>query len=208
MRRWFVAAGLLMVSLVTAAGDANAGEYQSGFGFRISVPNVWLVLTRTEMARSAEVFLGSSGAHSGLGAVPLKMRRAVYDRVQAGELEIFYRREGSSDSFIDNVNVLMQRTTLPLSADHLAAICLVMPTEFSRVFGRPISMDVCEMRERVSRPALYLQFDGAILGTTTLQYQFQLNPGETLILTATAAIENIPRMLGEFEEMISSIRIQ
>ena len=109
--------------------------------------------------------------------------------------------------FVDNVNVLMQPADLPSTLEELERICQILPTEFSRVFGRPIAMDVCEMRERVSRRALYLQFDGAILGTTTLQYQLQRDDRSTLILTATAATENLPRMMGEFEEMLASIRL-
>jgi hypothetical protein len=137
----------------------------------------------------------------------LDKRRAVYDRVQAGELEIFYRREDTAGSFIDNVNVLMQSADLPSTPAQLEKICQILPTEFSRVFGRPIAMDVCEMRERISRRSLYLEFDGAIPGTTTLQYQIQRSQKATLILTATAATENLPRMMDEFEEMIASIRL-
>ena len=132
----------------------------------------------------------------------------VFDRVQAGELEIFYRRDGMSGSFVDNVNVLMQPANLPSTPQQLARICQILPSEFSRVFGRPIAMDFCEIRERVNRRSLYLQFDGAIPGTTTLQYQIQRSRNATLILTATAATENLPRMMGEFEEMIASIRLR
>ena len=207
MQKWLAIAALLMLSTLSRAGTATAEDYESGFGFGISVPNVWLVLTRSEVTNSAEVFLGDGGV-SGLGSVPLAMRRAVYDRVQAGELEIFYRREDTPGSFIDNVNVLMQSADLPSTPDQLENICQILPTEFSRVFGRPIAMDVCEMRERIGRRSLYLEFDGAVPGTTTLQYQIQRSQRATLIMTATAATENLPRMMGEFEEMIASIRLR
>ena len=207
MQKWLAIAALLMLLTLSKAGTATAEDYESGFGFGISVPNVWLVLTRSEVTNSAEVFLGDGGV-SGLGSVPLAMRRAVYDRVQAGELEIFYRREDTPGSFIDNVNVLMQSADLPSTPDQLENICQILPTEFSRVFGRPIAMDVCEMRERIGRRSLYLEFDGAVPGTTTLQYQIQRSQRATLIMTATAATENLPRMMDEFEEMIASIRLR
>jgi len=206
MQKWPAIVALFMMLTIGSAVGARAEEYQSGFGFRISVPSIWLVLTRDEMAVSAEVFL-SDEASSSLGSVPMAMRRIVYDRVQAGELEIFYRRDAAPGSFIDNVNILMQPADLPSTPEQLASICRLLPTEFSRVFGRPIAMDVCEMRERISRRSLYLEFDGAIPGTTTLQYQIQRNQSATLILTATAVTENLPRMMSEFEEMIASIRL-
>lgn len=206
MRRWLAMVSLLMMSSMGAADGATAEEYESGFGFGISVPNVWLVLTRDEVAKSAETFL-SDREQSGLGSIPLEMRRAIYDRVQAGELEIFYRREGVAGSFITNVNVLIQPAELPSTPDQISRICQILPTEFSRVFGRPIAMDVCEIRERIRRRSLYLEFDGAIPGTTTLQYQIQRSQSTTLILTATTMKEHLPRMMGEFEEMIASIRL-
>ena len=74
------------------------------------------------------------------------------------------------------------------------------------MFGRPIGLDDCELRAVVGRPSLYLAFDGALAGTKTVQYQVQRSAGETLILTATAKTSNVPRMLGEFEAMVASIR--
>jgi hypothetical protein len=206
MQNWLVIAGLLVLSALAVGSTARAGEYESGFGFGISVPDVWMVLTRDEMTENAAVFLGE-GRSSEFASVPLSMRRVIHNRVLAGELEVFYRRAEVSGFFVDNVNVLMQSAALPSTLEELERICQILPTEFSRVFGRPIAMDVCEMRERVSRRALYLQFDGAILGTTTLQYQLQRDDRSTLILTATAATENLPRMMGEFEEMLASIRL-
>ena len=50
-------------------------------------------------------------------------------------------------------------------------------------------------------------FDGAMPGTKTLQYQIRKAPGQTLIMTATAAASNLTRMLGEFEKMVTSMRM-
>jgi len=68
-------------------------------------------------------------------------------------------------------------------------------------------MENCEMRAIAGRAALYLAFDGALLGTKTFQYQILRDDGMMLILTATSTQNNIPRMLGEFEVMVSSIRV-
>jgi hypothetical protein len=206
MQRRRALVGMLVISMLTAALGAFAAEYQSSFGFRISVSDAWLVLSRPELAKNAELFLDDGGS-PGLEAVPRSMRRAIYDRVQAGELEIFYRREGAAGLFVDNVNVLMQPADLPMTPEQLVEVCLVLPREFSRVFGRPIAMDTCEVRKRMNRRTLYLQFEGAIRGTTTLQYQIQRGRGLTLVVTGTSSTENLPRMMGEFEEMIASIRL-
>jgi len=208
------AAAIAAVAVVSGwSGSAGAGELRSGFGFGISVPDVWLVLTRDEVERNSAFFLaddvasvGPSG-RGGFERIPASMRRLVIDRVRAGELEIFYRRENPSDAFVDNVNFLIQSAPPPATAQALAVVCRALPGEFSRLFGRPIAMEACEMRERVRRPVLYLQFEGAVPGTTTMQYQLPRDRDATLVITATAARASLPRMLSELEGMVESIRI-
>ena len=205
---WMVA--LWMIGVAGIVVPAHAGEYESGFGFGISVPDVWLVLTRSEIQQSVDHFLAEGADEGGateLGSVPLAMRRAVHDRVRAGELEMYFRRTPELGSFVDNVNVMTQSASLPNSPAQLVGICHALPAEFSRIFGRPIALDVCEMRERIGRRALYLQFDGAVPGTTTLHYQLQHGLGKTLVFTATTVLPNLPQVIGEFEGMIASIRL-
>lgn len=192
--------------MVSLASAASAGEFQSGFGFGISVPDIWLVLTRGEVERNAELFVDGGGV-AALERIPVAMRRTVFDRIRAGELEIFYRRESDSELFVDNVNFLLQPAELPVTHEQLVGVCRVLPGEFSRIFGRPISLEACELRERVRGPALYLQFEGAVPGTTTMQYQLPRGGDATLIITATTARTSLPRMLSELEGMVESIRI-
>ena len=203
--KYAVVVGLAV--LVIAASPARAGDYLSGFGFGISVPDEYLVLTQNEVQKNADVFLEDDGDDR-MREVSSTMRRGVYDRVQAGQLEIFYRTEGGDIAFVDNVNVMMQKAQLPANARQLQEICQILPEEFSRLFGRPIGMENCEMRAIAGRSALYLAFDGALLGTKTLQYQIQRGDGMMLILTATSTENNMPRMLSEFEVMVSSIRVR
>ena len=195
------------VALVMAASPVYAGDYTSSFGFGISVPDEYLVLTRDEVQKNADVFLEDGGDRR-LREIPTAMRREVYQRVESGQLEIFYRTEGVDVAFVDNVNVMMQPAELPSNERQLREICQLLPEEFSRIFGRPIGMENCEMRAIAGGSALYLAFDGALLGTKTLQYQIQRGDGMMLILTATATQENLPRMLSEFEGMVSSIRVR
>jgi hypothetical protein len=103
---------------------------------------------------------------------------------------------------------MLQPARLPNTHEQLTGLCQLLPDEFSRVFGRPVLMDGCEMRDLVGRAALYLQFDGAIPGTTTLQYQLQQSHDTTLVITATSTNANLSRMLGEFEQIVASIRLR
>ena len=193
-----------------ATGTALAGDYRSGFGFEISVPDVWLVLTHGEVAEDpsgqVEFFLEADGT-SAFDMIPPEMREAVLDRVQGGDLEIFYRRGERNSSFLESVNIMRQASPLPGSREEVSLVCEILPGEFSRVFGRPIAMEACEMREIMGQRALYLQFEGAIEGTKTMQYQLEQSDDITLVLTAVATETNLARMLGEFESMVASIRL-
>ncbi len=205
---WRNVVGVGLFALALGASPAGAREYRSGFGFGISVPDVWLVLTRGEIERGSQHFLAVDGSpDDALERIPVAMRRTVFERVLAGELEIFYRRENASDAFVDNVNFLLQRTALPASQEQVAGVCRMLPGEFSRIFGRPIAMEACELRERARHPVFYLQFEGAVPGTTTMQYQLPRGRAETLVITATTARASLPRMLSELEGMVESIRI-
>lgn len=207
MRRAAVYVFVVTTALVVAATNATAGDYASGFGFGITVPDDYLVLTRDEVQRNASLFLGAE-TDDDLTRIPQSMRKEVYERVRAGQLEIFYRTSDVETAFVDNVNIMSQPADLPQDEGQLAEVCRILPTEFSRLFGRPIALDGCEMRTVAMRRALYLAFDGAIPGTKTLQYQIQRGRGETLIITATAADANVSRMMGEFEGMVTSIRVR
>ena len=195
-----------LLAFAIAALPATAGDYRSSFGFGISVPDSYLVLTRDEVRKHADLFLEAEG-QSRFEAIPRSMREAVYERVTRGQLEIFYRTEDVDFAFVDNVNVMRQRAALPRDESQLREVCRLLPGEFSRMFGRPIGLDGCEMRSVAGRRALYLSFDGAMPGTKTLQYQIEQDRGDMLVLTATATNASVARMLGEFEGMVASIRV-
>jgi hypothetical protein len=114
------------------------------------------------------------------------MRRTVFDRIRAGEPRSHRRESGAS--FVDNVNFCSSRRAAP--PDQLVGVCRVLPVEFSRIFGRPIAMDACELRERVRRPVLYLQFEGAIPGTTTMHQRRRRNDRDHATI-----VGELPRML-------------
>ena len=101
----------------------------------------------------------------------------------------------------------LQRVALPVTREQLVGVCRILPGEFSRIFGRPISLEACELRDRARGPALYLQFEGEVPGTTTMQYQLPRGRNETLVITATTARTSLPRMQSELEGMVESIRI-
>jgi hypothetical protein len=192
---------------VFAPGLALARDYVSSFGIGISVPETYLALTRRTLQENAAYFVQGDATGRSDG-IPGPERRALYERVRNGELEIFYRTEGADSAFVDNVNITEKPADLPSEISELQQVCALVPLEFSRLFGRPMGLDDCEMRAVGVFPAIYLAFEGALQGTRTMQYHIQTAPGRTLIVTGTALDANVTRMLGEFEKMVASIRMR
>lgn len=211
LARWGLCASL--TSIFCLASPLSAKDVRSEFGFEVSLPDTWVALTRREVANQADVLLGRDGGQAStdrhvLDGLPSEMRAVVVERIERGELEIYYQPDAPVGTFVDNVNVMRQASTLPTSEDEIAAICRVLPREFSRVFGRPIAVDACELRDVIGRRAVYFQFDGATEGTKSLQYHLADRSGATVVLTATSATSNLSKMLGEFEAMVSSVRFK
>ena len=75
---------------------------------------------------------------------------------------------GIGPSFVDNVNRMSKRAELSRNQRQLNEVCQILPCEFSRMFGRPVGLDGCEMRQVAGRPALYLAFYGADPGNEDL----------------------------------------
>jgi len=82
------------------------------------VPDEYLVLTQDEVQKNADVFSEDDGDDR-MREVSSTLLRGVYDRVQAGQLEIFYRTEGVDFTFVGNANVMMQKAQLPANARQL-----------------------------------------------------------------------------------------
>ena len=72
MGRFRIGLGCVL-PLIAFASTAAAGDYRSGFGFGITVPDVYLVLTAEEVARKADLFL-SEDAEASYGGIPSGLR--------------------------------------------------------------------------------------------------------------------------------------
>ena len=66
--------GVFFLLLFFVVSSARAGDYASGFGFGITVPDVYLVLTAEEVSKNADLFLGED-SDDAYGGIPSSLRR-------------------------------------------------------------------------------------------------------------------------------------
>ena len=100
--KYAVVAGL--VALVMAGSPAYAGDYTSSFGFGISVPDEYLVLTRDEVQKNADVFIEDGGDRR-LREIPSAMRREVDEQIEdlGSELDSLAPTAKEHPSFVEFV---------------------------------------------------------------------------------------------------------
>lgn len=193
---------LLLSLIATAANIAVAAEYDSFYGFRIDVPEHWIVLTRSELRENSDLF---DFENADFGNIDKNLIKQVISKIQSGNIEIYLNQNTSDPSFTDNINIIKQAGKIPKAGKDLQKQCGELKTQLSRYFGRSIALYRCEITSVDNKSALVTEFDEAISGTTSMQYQFQHSPSILIIITATGKNETTDIIRKEFHQMVNTI---
>lgn len=199
MKRLCVLASLLCLAM----SPAMAAEHTSVFGIKLDVPADWLVISAKEAKDNADLIEGNLKAAGGDAA---RFSSEVMKAVRAGNLEMFIQQTTSDETFNDNVNLSKRFGRLPAAGEELQQLCAAAPAELGRVFGHPVAMVRCETAKVGDLPAILLEFDGALVGTRSIQYQFQLTPATVVAATLTSKVATLPQTKPLFEQMMASVR--
>jgi hypothetical protein len=196
---WVALAGFVIAQSVWATGSAT--EYRSRLGFTVTLPPNWFALVPS-IVSDASV---KAESHPALSNVDPADLRVALDRIRSGEYEYCFR-ESPSKGFAENLTI--RRRTLRIVDDPklMRQQCEKVPESFSRAFGRPVAVSICELRTVADRPATHLELEGALEGTWSLQYQIRESPETAIAVTATVRSENLATARSEFELIMTSIR--
>jgi hypothetical protein len=123
-------------------------------------------------------------------------------------VEIYYNQRTSDISFSDNINVTKRIGQLPKSATEAEALCKDLPGQLSNLFGRTVNFYECTIKYFGGMNVFYLEFDGVIEGTRSLQYVISKSPSVLLVFTATCKNERLETIKREFEDIISSVVLE
>ncbi len=195
---------VVLIALCGLMLPAYAKEYVSSFGFSINVPGDWLVMTSQEMKSNADMFdLSGNDKYKGMDPNLLKK---IEQMVKTGRVEFYFNRSTGSGGFADNINMMKQIGHIPETGAQLQPLCKALPGELSHAFGRTIHMFQCRLTKIGGMPALLTEFDGMVAGTRSIQYQMQSSPNVKVIATATSKLSALPKIRGEFDAMLQSIK--
>ena len=188
MKRFVV---LAAVALVVAIG-ASAKDYQSSFGFSLSAPDSWLVMNKAELASNPVLATADPGVRS---------------KVESGAFEIIYNRATSDATFADNVNLRVGgKGSVPNGADAVKAECTRYGQALAKSAGRTLEIAKCEDRELGTAKAFYIEYEGRVAGTVTIQYQLVRPDGKLVYVTATCKQSSLDKFRPEFDGIVKSIR--
>lgn len=182
---------------------AQAERYYSDFGFNIDVPAHWSIMSKKQLAdETGSINLN----HPDLKKWDQDLLSQVMKMIESGQIEAYFNTRTSSSTFNDNINVLKQPgNTVPASSEELNQLCGILTNYLSQTFGREITSYQCEFAKVNGDKALYINFDGALAGTRSMQYQFY-HSGFTYVMTATCENSKVDEISKEFDTMVQSIR--
>jgi hypothetical protein len=198
MKRVVVSVGVLLLY----AGAVFATEYRSAFGFAASIPDDWLVLTKRALIENPAL-ADVKGAN--VGSLSAERFKELMVRVEGGSLEVLFNRTTSDEAFADNINVIVRNGQIPTSREKLAQSCEAFSTKLAKSAGRPLAVARCESRNVGAFNAVYLEYEGVVAGTVTMQYQIQRPNNQLLQVTATCKRASLDKVGAEFADFVRSI---
>ena len=200
MRRYILVVLLIFIAVTPAFGK----EYKSSFGFTIDIPTHWLVLTRQELKENPDLF---DFDRKEFGSIDKNLLKTIASAIKSGRVEFFFNQQTSDSSFSDNINVVKQVGKIPDNDTQLREMCDSLPEQLTSYFGRKIECYQCRLKDINGQKFLFLEFEGVIEGTTSIQYQIQKSPGVQIIITATCRNSILDTIREEFTRIILSINM-
>jgi hypothetical protein len=185
----------ILVIVLSALGiaSAEAGTYESRFGFTIDLPSRWHVVNRESLESDpvqADTLKGIDKA------VLEKNRQAVLN----GQAEIYY------DNLHDSIYVQMDSGGMRPHKSLEKQICNkeMLQKAFSKSFGKAVQVYACVVVRVSNYDAVYMDFEGTQPETRSLQYQIWMRANDTVILTLTAGEKHLRKLKDEFTSLIYS----
>ncbi|MBV1914451.1 MAG: hypothetical protein KUG72_03640 [Pseudomonadales bacterium] len=174
----------------------------SSFGFSIEIPDTWQPLTGEEIKKNPDLF-----DFDNLSGVDKGLLDQIRPMILSGKMEVFFMANGTDD-FTDNINVIKQVGRVLTDSTELAPLCESFPQQLSSMFNRPIKAYRCETTKVANLTGLYLEFDGVISGTRSMQYHIPKSDNVYLVVTATVNNKTYDEMSKKFHRVMETFRVK
>ncbi|MFC1884449.1 hypothetical protein ACFL2O_06750 [Thermodesulfobacteriota bacterium] len=182
-----------------------AETYESTLGFSMDIPEHWLIMSKQELRDNPDIFNFDSELFKNVDKNVFEQTKKL---ISSGKIEVYFNQKTSDARFADNINVTKRVGRLPQTDAEYKKVCEQLPAALSKILGKAVAIYQCSVKNIGSMNAFYLENDGLIDGTRSLQYHIQKSPSVMLIFTATCNNDNLEAIKYEFNEMISSVVLE
>jgi tetratricopeptide (TPR) repeat protein len=193
---------LIFVSFVSLASGET---YQSFFGFSINIPPHWLVMSGEEIKKNPDLFDFDKGPFKNADKNFLQQ---IKTQVTQGKLEFYFNKNTSDNYFSDSINVNKEIGQIPQSNSEMKKECDNLPSQFAKMFGKPITFYSCGLRKISGLNAVYLEYDGILENTRGIAYVIQFTQNVTITFTLTCKNKIVNEMRKEFDDIIATVKMK
>ncbi len=167
----------------------------------MDIPSHWLVLTRQELKDNPDLF---DLEKADFGNVDRNLMQNVLQQVRSGRVEMYFNKITSDNQFADNINVMKNIGSFPKNENELPSL-QQLSSLFSKHFGRQINVYNRGLRKVNGLQSMYIDFDGVVSGTRSIQYTIQKSENVQITITATCKMSVLDTIRKEFDDMVHSI---
>lgn len=200
---------ILSISLVLSLFGYAAADvtYQSEFGFRITLPDGWTIITGKDVKDKPDIIkaaLGAAEKNNTLKNLPQTVYNALKEKLEGGQMEYYCRTEAPTF----NISVYRDAGTIAQPGDGEKTACRNLSEQLGKLSEKPVNVYECRFEQKDNRDTIYLVADAYRDNQKYMQYMVQKSPNEVLLFTGSAySSEDFDKVKAEFDNIMKSLRI-
>lgn len=184
---------------------ASSMVVKSDFGYEITLPSNWTVVSRNDVKDKPDIVKGTFEAaekDKTLLDYPQDLYTMLKEKIVGGQVEYFYKKDSPNMS----ISVYEERGTLAQSKSDIKAACELLPQELSKMANKPVKVGECRASKVGNSKGLYVVAD-SFQGGKYVQYMVQKAPDRVLLFTATGKDRDFAATKSEFDSVMKSLRL-
>ncbi|KMT64918.1 hypothetical protein [Catenovulum maritimum] len=170
---------ILVIASLAFNLSAHADTFSSSFGFSLEIPSNWSPLTGKEIKENPDLMNLDSNSE-----LPQALFEQVKPMILNGKAEFLFLPD-NTNNFADNINIMKQIGKVATNKNEVKEICGSLAQQLSGMFNRTIKLYECGTKDINGVMGLYLDFDGAIENTRSIQVQVPKSENVFFMMTAT-----------------------
>jgi len=159
MKKKFIRVNCFTVPILTLlifVSLASGETHHSSFGFSIDIPSHWLIMSGEEIKKNPDLFNFDTGAFKNADKNFLQQ---IKNQVAQGKAELYFNKKTSDSYFLDNINVSKGFGRIPQNNSEMKKECDNLPSEFAKLFGKPIKFYSCELKKISGLNVFFIEYD-------------------------------------------------